>query len=306
MDLSEKKVVLITGGTGTIGSALVPLLVEKGFGVRLFALQGDRAAESFDGDSVEVCYGDIANQESVKDICRGVSTVIHLAAVVLSDDESLFDSVNVMGTRYLLEDAQKHNVHHFIHISSASVVYRRLTPYSRSKRIAEKYVKNSGVPWTIIRPTLVYGEVGGMEFDLFLQYLLKWPVVPFIGNGGALKRPVYIDDLVYGLKKTALLEKGTGRIYNFSGGSDISMIDFARLCLTLSGREDKIIIHIPVILCRLLALVMKRIMKNPLLKWNMIAGVIQDANLDPNKAILDLEYNPYPVEQKLKDCFPRK
>ncbi|MBN1577019.1 MAG: NAD(P)-dependent oxidoreductase [Chitinispirillaceae bacterium] len=298
--------ILITGGTGMIGSALVRRLVAQGHIVRVLTLPDDQGRAAVAAKGVEVRCGDISDPQCVNGICEGIDTVLHLAAVVLSDDEHTFDRVNVTGTRYLLTDAKNCGVRHFIYVSSASVVYRRMTPYSRSKRIAERYVRGSPVPWTIIRPTLVYGEEGGMEFDIFLKYLSSWPVVPFIGKGKAIKRPVYVGDLVDGLEQIALVDKGNGKTYNFSGGSSVAMIDFARLCLMLLGREDKMVVHVPVVVCRMLAAFMQRVMKKPLLKWNMIAGVTQDANLDPAEAIGDLGYHPLPVEKKLGECFPRK
>jgi NADH dehydrogenase len=299
------KNILITGGAGTIGSLLVARFAAQGHRLRVLTLPGDRGGEAIEKMGAEVIYGDISDPETVNGLCEGIDVVLHLAAVIITDTTDEFDRVNVMGTRYLLTDAASHHVRHFIHVSSASVVYRKITPYSRSKRIAERYVRQSELPWTIIRPTLVYGERGGLEFDMFLKYLLAWPVLPFIGAGQALKRPVYAGDLADGFEKVVMLDGGQKKIYNFSGGSAISMLDFARLCLTLLGREDKPIVRIPVIVCTLAAELMKRTMKQPLLKWNMIAGVIQDANLDPSDAVRDLGYRPHAVEVKLKDCFPR-
>lgn len=303
--MNSSRTILVTGGTGTIGSALVEGLARQGYSLRVLTLPDDPGGAALEKDGVDVRYGDVSIPESVDGICKGVATVVHMAAVVIADDDRMFDNVNVTGTRYLLTDAHNHGVTHFVYVSSASVVYRKMTPYSRSKRIAERYVRSSNVPWTIVRPTLVYGEKGGMEFDMFLEYLSVYPVIPFIGSGMARKRPVYVNDLVDGLVHIAQRETGTGKTYNFSGGSSISMIDFARLCLVLLGSEDKLILHIPVTICRILAVIMAKVTRKPLLRWNMIAGVIQDADLDPSEAMKDLGYRPLPVETKLKDCFPR-
>lgn len=298
-----KKNILITGGTGTIGRELVRHFSDAGYSIRLFALPRDKI--NFDSDTVEVRYGNICNPKDVNGLCEGIDTVLHMAAVIIADDDTIFDQVNIGGTQYLLTDAKNCNVKHFIHVSSASVVYRKMTPYSRSKRIAERYVKQSSLPWTIVRPTLVYGERGGLEFDMFIRYLDRYPVIPFIGKGRALKRPVYVKDLVKGLAAVASMEMGEGRIFNLSGGSAISMMDFARLCLTFMGKEDKPLLHIPVPLCKIIAAVMKKYMKKPLLTWNMIAGVMQDADLAPSDAMDTFGYAPFPVEKKLGDCFPR-
>lgn len=298
--------ILITGGAGVIGKNLVSLLQAEGFALRVLTLPGDETGKQMAMQGVEVVYGDISDPETVNGLCSGIATVIHLAAVIVSNDDAVFDRVNVTGTRYLLTDAKNAGVGHFIHISSASVVYRKMTPYSRSKRIAERYVKASATPWTIVRPTLVYGTTGGMEFDLFLRKLTTFPVVPVIGSGRAKKRPVYIDDLVDGIFKIATTTGGRGKIYNLSGGSVISMLEFTKLCLTLMGREDRIMLRIPIPLCRIAAVLMERFMKTPVLSWNMIAGAVQDADIDPAEAMLDLGYNPVPFEQKIGHCFPRR
>lgn len=298
--------ILITGGTGAMGSVFVRKLTSEGFSVEVLTLPGDPFVSRLHGTGANIHYGDISSPEDLQGICDGVDTVFHLAAVIITDDDTLFDSVNMGGTRNILGEALRSGVKHFVHISSASVVYTKSTPYSISKRVAERLVRESGVPYTIVRPTLVYGREGGLEFDMFLSYLSKFPVVPFIGDGHALKRPVYVDDIIDGLVKIAELGTATGKIYNFSGGKAISMIDFSYLCLVLMGAEDKRAVHLPVWVCLLLARFLRKIMKNPPLKWNMIAGVIQDANLDPSEAVKDLGYKPSSVADRLPECFPRK
>lgn len=304
--MTTSKKILVTGGTGNIGAALVRRLVDSGYKVRVLALPEDPLRGHLDNAGVEFFYGDISNKSSLTDVCTGIDTVLHLAAVLLSDDDSVFDRVNIKGTQNILQEARQNSVKHFIHVSSASVVYPRTTPYSLSKRVAERLVKESGVPWTIVRPTLVYSESGSLEFNMFLDYLIKFPVIPFIGSGQALKRPVYVEDLIDVFVKLVAIADGTGKIYNFSGKNAISMIDFARLCLLLSGSEDKFIVHIPEWLCIITASLMKKYMRNPPLKWNMIAGVVQDADLNPSETINDLGYEPHDLFDQLRKCFPRK
>lgn len=296
---------LITGGTGTVGCALVKRLLSGGHTVRIFALPNTTGQDIRNITGVEVVEGDITDPAAVNGLCCEIDIVIHLAAVLLSDDESAFDKVNVDGTRYILADAHQHAIKHFIYVSSASVVYRKMTPYSMSKRLAERFVKESLLPWTIVRPTLVYGREGGLEFDLFLKKIAAAWVVPVIGSGKALKRPVFIDDLVDGLYKVAQLEKGAGKVYNLSGASSISMYELTKLCLTLLGRDDKPVVRIPVVACQIAAYCMSRFNWPRLLTWNMIAGAVQHANLDPKTAMQDLGYTPVAFETKIGECFPR-
>jgi NADH dehydrogenase len=289
-----------------MGRVLVKRLHGAGNRIRIFTLPDDPNVSAVAEYCADIRYGDIYRQADVAGICRDIDIVYHLAAVILADDETLFDTVNVYGTKNLVQESNKEGVKHFIYISSASVVYPRPTPYSVSKRKCEEIVSASGLRYTIIRPTLVYGEQrGGQEFDLFLAYLKRFPVVPFIGKGSAVKRPVFVGDIINGLVGLNNQKRAYGKIYNFSGAEPISMLDFSRMCLNCMGMQTRKIVCVPVWLCKIIAGIMKLFMKKPLLKWQTIAGITQDANLDPQEAINDIDYNPVMVSNKLKECFPR-
>jgi NADH dehydrogenase len=292
--------ILITGGTGVMGTRLVEQWLSEGNKVRILALPSDKTPLEKD-ERVEVRYGDISNKEDLRGICDGVTTVYHLAAVILSFDESVFEKVNLGGTKNLLEEAKKANVEHFVYVSSASVVYPKPTTYSLSKLRSEELVKNSGLNYTIIRPTLVYDKKGGLELETYLDFLRKFPVIPFIGKGDVIKRPVYVDDIVEGLLAIQGNKNAYGKTYNFSGGEEITILDFTRLCLKLMGMPKKAIIHLPVWFCLFLAQVMKVSMRRPPLRWQMIAGMTQHANLDPAEAQKDLGYKAH----RVNDVFPK-
>lgn len=300
-----RQTILITGGTGAIGSVLVDRLLSHDFKIRLLALPDDPIAGKYSDKPVDIIYGDIADRSSLKDICSGASVVIHMAAIILTENDEDYDRINIGGTKNILDEARLSGVSHFIHISSASVIYTKTTPYSLSKRVCERLVKESGVNYTIVRPTLVYGKKGGQEFDIFLSNLKKFPIIPFIGRGEALKRPVYVEDIIGGLIALAKKPDGTGKVYNFSGGEAISMICLAKFCLFLMDTRYQMFLYIPVWLCRLSSLILKKVMKHPPLRWNMIAGAIQDANLDPTDAIRDLNFKASKVTEMLPLCFPR-
>jgi NADH dehydrogenase len=274
--------------------------------VRVLTLPGDPKAPDLTRTGVDVRFGDVSRKETLAGVCDDVSTVLHLAAIIITNDDSRYQAINAGGTRNIVDEARTSGVSHFIHISSASVTYPKPTPYSISKRIAEELVKKSGLPWTIVRPTLVCGKRGGQEFDLFLDYLKRFPVVPFIGEGKAIKRPVHVDDITDGLITLACQKNGSGAVYNFSGATSISILDFAKLCLMLMNRPDRRIVRLPVWLCNALAGVMKRAMKNPPLKWSVIAGMTQDADLDPSSAMRDLGYKSRGVQEFLPHLFPRE
>jgi len=298
--------ILVTGGTGTIGRKLMACLAEKERRFRLLTLPGDTAAEELAGDTCEIRYGDISDQESLKGICQGVDTVFHLAAIILSPREpEQFNRINVQGTANLVAEAEHAGVQHFIHVSSASVCYGKQNPYSVSKTRAEEMVRASRIPhWTVLRPTLAYEEGGSREFTHFVDYLKKYPVIPFIGTGRATKAPVYVDDLVQGMAGAAGNAKAFGKTYGLSGGETLAIRQMAEMLLVHMGRK-KTIIPIPVFICRALALISRGMSvltgTEPLLTWQTISGIIQDADLNNAEAQTDLGFTPRGFSEGIKE-----
>lgn len=292
--------ILITGGAGVMGRRLVQGLLDRGEQVRVL----DRPGTRLDDPRAELRHGDVTAPATLGGLFDGVDTVFHMAAVLVAHNTTLFDRVNVQGTRNVLAAATAAGVRHFIFVSSASVVYPKTTPYSRSKRECERLVREqTAMQWTIIRPTLAYNEHGGEEFRLFVKFLKKYPVVPFIGRGRALKNPVHVDDLMRGFLAVINNPRAYGKTYGFSGAEDISIWDLARLILKHNG-SSKPMIPLPVWLCVRLAAVLEQTMARPSLTWNVIAGITQDANLDNSEARQDLGYAPIGVSEGLQRCFP--
>jgi NADH dehydrogenase len=299
------RLAFVTGAAGVMGVRLVRGLIEAGWRVRALVLPGDplRARLEGLGAACELREGDVSDAASLRGACDGVDTVYHLAAVIISYDPSVFSRVNRDGTAHVVAEAERVGVRHFIYVSSASVTYPQRTLYAESKLEAERLVQAArSMAHTIVRPTLVYDTGGGQELLMYLDYLRRFPVVPFIGDGHAKKRPVWAGDIIDGLLRLAGNPVALGKTYNFSGPDPISIADFGRLLLRVHG-ERRLFVPLPVPLCRALAVVLGMLMERPPLTPNAIAGMINDADLDPGLAMRELGYRPLPVEEGLRRCF---
>jgi nucleoside-diphosphate-sugar epimerase len=295
---------LVTGAAGVMGARLVRGLLDAGWKVRALVLPGDSLRARLDGLACEIWEGDVSRPSSLRGVCVGVDTVYHLAAVIIAHDDAVFRRVNRDGTAHLVAEAARGGARHFIYVSSASVTYPLLTAYGRSKREAEDVVTaEPSFAYTIVRPTLVYDEAGGQEFLMFLHYLQRFPIVPFIGAGRARKRPVWSGDIVDGLLRLGGNPVSHGKVYNFSGGEPISIIELGRLMLRHRG-GSRPFVSLPVPLCRALSLVMGVVMPRPPLTRYVIAGMVNDADLDPGLATRDLGYRPIGVREGFRRCFP--
>ncbi len=297
--------ILLTGAAGVMGARLAARLRREGHHVRALVLPGDRLRTRVEQLGCELREGDVSDAATLRGLCAEIDTVYHLAAVIVSHDESAFDRINLRGTANLVSEAIDSAVRHFIYVSSASVTYPRRTPYADSKLAAERVVQAAAnkLSYTIVRPTLVYEPGGGQELMMFLDYLRRFPVVPFIGSGSALKRPVWSEDVVDGLLRVLGNPTTSGKTYNLSGAEAISMRDLALLLLEHLDRPRRLL-PLPVPLCRALAAVLEVVQRRPTLTASAIAGVVNDADLDPSEAMRDLGYRPLGVRAGFQRCFP--
>jgi nucleoside-diphosphate-sugar epimerase len=283
--------VLITGAAGQIGSRLARRLHQQGHQVRALVLPGDSLVNRL-ADTATVHFGDVTRPETLTAPLGGVDVVYHLAAVLLCESAAQFQAVNREGTRHVVHAAAAAKVGHLVHISSASVVYPRTTHYSRSKRQAEEIVRaSSSLNWTIVRPTLVYDREGGLEFKMYADFVRRYPFLPMLAGGHARKRPVHVDDLLSGLASMAGNPIAFGKTYNLSGGETLTLRELAALLLEQQGRS-KPILPIPASLGRMAARAWGLLRRCPLLMEHTIAGLTQDADLDPSAATQDLGYHP--------------
>ncbi len=255
--------ILVTGGLGVMGTALVKGLIKKAIKVRVVDIPNHPNKNGLEGTGAEVILGDITKPETIKDAFNGVDSIYHLAAVVIAHDPEVFEKVNVGGTRNMIEGGIACGAKHFIFVSSISVTYPHATAYSQSKRRCERFVKDQDqMKWTIIRPSLAYNECGGQEFMMFYDYLLKFPIVPLIGNGKAIKNPVHVDDLVRGFLAVPNNKKAYCKTYNFCGSEEITIGELGKLMLKHKGKS-KPFVHLPIPVCNILAGVMNITMKKP-------------------------------------------
>ena len=133
--------VLVTGGTGFIGSRLVKRLLAGGRYVRVMAVANDPLLANLAGVDCEVVTGDITRPETLAGPLADVDAVLHLAAVLYAEDAELFRRVNLEGTARLVEAAVTAGVGHFVYVSAAAAGYRVRTTYGETKHLAEQLMR---------------------------------------------------------------------------------------------------------------------------------------------------------------------
>lgn len=162
----------ITGITGFVGQALREALADDGREARaLVRRMPDKIPSNF-----EWVQGGLGDSAALDRLVAGAEAVVHIAGLTNTPDPAEFETVNVAGTRELIDAARRAGVPRFVFVSSLSAREPQLSAYGASKARAEKLVAASGLDWTIVRPPAVYGPHDKDMFELFRA--AKWGVVP--------------------------------------------------------------------------------------------------------------------------------
>ena len=119
---------LVTGGLGVMGATLVKGLLDKGHKVRVVDIPNHPHRARLEGTGAEIFEGDITKPETMEEAFEGVENVYHLAAILLSRDPSRFETINVGGTKNVVEAGLKAGAKHFVLVSSISVTYPYTNP----------------------------------------------------------------------------------------------------------------------------------------------------------------------------------
>lgn len=187
--------ILISGGTGFIGRAMVRHLVEAGYPVRTLLRPSPRTPRLPKGVPVEVAVVSLADVRGLRAALRDIDAVIHLAGSEHAGRNANLLGVDIHGTRNLAEAAKDAGVQRFLYLSHLDADRSSAYPVQKAKGIAEEHIRKSGVPYTIVRSSIVYGPED--HFTTHIAHMLRYtPVFPLYGDGNTRIQPLWVEDLV--------------------------------------------------------------------------------------------------------------
>lgn len=232
---SAAKALFVTGASGTLGRALLAELAHEKSLQRLVLLRHKREIQIPPAlkDYTEVVDLSLEDREGLARALTGVGTLIHLVAATHSKVPNIYHEVNVGGTQSLLYAARAAGVSHVVFVSTTAVG-EACGAYGASKVAAERMVRESGLPFTTIRFSEVYGGEGSSEgIDKLIRSANSSVFLPFVP--GTFLAPVHISDALAPFVR-AVMRHPEGKTYVIAGPEVLSFHDVARCIAISSGR----------------------------------------------------------------------
>jgi NADH dehydrogenase len=237
-------VLLLTGATGLIGSALLRRLTASGQPVRCLVRDPRRLGP--DRVRVQIALGDLADPPSFRNALRGVRTVVHLAAVIRDQPAGSIEELNGIATWRMVQAAERAGVEHFVFFSSLGASSHNRTRVLRAKALAERAVLASDLPHTVLAPSLVYAP--GDRLVTFLERLaMLSPVMPLSGRGEALYQPIWVEDVADCVMHLLAASAAAGGAANgrerfeLAGPQTLSHREIVELVLRGAGRSRRLV-----------------------------------------------------------------
>lgn len=226
--------VLLAGGSGFIGSRLCAELLDRGHDVTALSRSPDDDALP---DGVETAMGDVRAYDSIADAFEQRDAAVNLVALSPlfepGGGNEMHDQVHRQGTEHCVEAAEAAGVSRFLQLSALGADPDGPTHYIRAKGRAEEAVRDSDLDWTVVRPSVVFGEGG--QFVGFTRKLTPPVLAPLPGGGETRFQPIHVADLVGMLADTLETETHVGDTYEIGGPEQLTLADVAQLVREAQG-----------------------------------------------------------------------
>ena len=294
----EVQLIFITGASGFVGGHLVDYLITKGHRVRCLA-RSESAKESLSAKGAEVISGDVTQAETLKGILNPDDFVVHLVGIIEEKGAATFKSVHREGTYSLVAEAKRAGVRHFFYQSALGADRNSWSGYLRTKAEAEEIVRESGLRYTIFRPSLIIGPWDGFTKKL-MEMLKLSPVLPIPGEGKAKLQPIYIRDWLTCAGKVIENPDSYVSTYEIGGPEHLSYREIVEKLSKAMG-HNRPAFKIPMGLMKLGASILEHVLSSPPVTSDQLRLLEQDNICDPKSIEKNFGFVPVKYEEALKE-----
>jgi NADH dehydrogenase len=231
--------VLVLGGSGFVGRHVVAKLSAAGHDVVVLTRKRDRARPLFLLPTVQVAEGDPHARSTLVGILRNCTRAINLVGILHARGRETFERAHVALVRTLVDACREAKVDRVIHMSAQGASADAASEYLRTKAAGEAVVADSGLAWTIFRPSVIFGS-GDTFLNLFARLAMKFPVIP-LACAGARFQPVYVGDVAACFTRAVVDDATIGKRYSLCGPTAYTLEEIVRYVGETSGHPRPIL-----------------------------------------------------------------
>jgi NADH dehydrogenase len=282
---NDGSLVAVTGATGFVGTEVVRQARAAGFRVRAIVRDSKRARTWVEQEDVELVCGDVLAATSLADAFAGVSAIVHLVGIVVEHGRNTFEHVHIDATRHVVDAAKRAGARRYVHLSALGTRADARSRYHQTKWAAEEYVRQSGLAWTIFRPSVIYGP-GDKAINVLAKVMRRLPFVPVLGDGNAKVQPVSVAAVAQAVVGALKKDASVGKTYDLCGPASFTWNELYDKLLAFYGlRKPKW--HLPLSMARLQAAVLEKLLPNPPFTRDQLRMITEDNAGDPQPAVRD-------------------
>lgn len=240
--LDPEDLIIVTGAAGLVGQNLIALLREEGFENIVAIDKHAQNLETLAGlhPGLNTILTDLARPGSWEETLDGAAVLVQLQAQITGLTAAPFVRNNLTATERVLAAARERGVRFLVHASSSVVNSVADDEYTRTKREQEALVKNGGVPYCILRPTLMFGWFDPKHLGWLARFMERVPVFPIPGHGRYMRQPLYNRDFCRAIL-SCMHKQPAGAEYDLVGPDRIDYIDMIRAIRDVKGLKTPIV-----------------------------------------------------------------
>ncbi len=229
--------VLIVGGSGYVGTHLARHLLEQGHQVTVASRRGEGPLAG-----VRYVMADAAKDEGLLEAAQGQEALIYLVGIIRERGDQTFRQAHVEGVRHSLAAARAAGIRRFVHMSALGTARGTGSRYYETKAEGEELVQASGLDWTILRPSLIFGQ-GDEFFGGILKGLVTAPIpfIPQIGDGSFVFRPIWVGDVSLAFEQALSRPNTFYRSYNLVGPKEYTLRELLLLVRDTLGSQKPLL-----------------------------------------------------------------
>jgi uncharacterized protein YbjT (DUF2867 family) len=253
--------VFLTGATGFVGKHMLERLLAEGHAVRALVRDPQKVNLAEHG-KVDLVAGDVVEGTRLDAGMQGCDAVIHLVGIIVEKGANTFERVHHLGTRNVVEAAKRTGIKRFVQMSALGVRSDGVAPYQITKWKGEEEVRQSGISFCVLRPSLIFGEGDGFVTQMVATMRSAPLFRPVPGDGTPKFRPIAVEDVTTCFARALTYEAATNQTVDLGGADELTLNEVLAEIARCAGVR-KPAMHIPMSLMMAGATVAQKLLKNP-------------------------------------------